>query len=374
MRNAVLKSPARPLAARTPAFFFQKRLQVMLMTAAALLLAVIAAALLLHLRGGDSGPRVTATVNGEPIAREELQQAMALQKAKTAAYFKAQYGADDEAGFWTKAYGGEVPLEKLKKDALAQAVQLKVQQAMAKREGLTDDIAYASFLKRLKAENKRRANAEDDQPGVYGPKQYSEAAYYSLINSDLLGALKNKLEAAMTWSDDQLRAFYDAHAAEQFTERAAIQADTISVPYGDGAAMNATEAETAVKSIAEKLDTGMSATAAAAAFQGEAAVATVKLDADTARAANLETPMLLSKVQRLQAGQHTGIFRENGAYVIAVVTERAEGKTHSFEEVKEGIAAQLADEAYGALVDKAVRTAAIAIDHEVYDGIGPDNQ
>lgn len=372
MRNAVLKSPARPLPARLPAFL-HKRLRVIVLTAVALLLAVIAVvALLVQRGGGDSGLRVAATAGGEPIVKEELRQAIAAQKAKTAAYFKAAYDADDEPGFWTNTYGGEVPLTKLKQDALAQAVQLKVQQALAKREGLTDDISYASFLKQLKAENKRRAHAGSDDPGVYGPEQYTATAYYSLLNSNLIGALKGRLEASMTWSDDQLRAFYNAHADEQFTERAAIQAEAISVPFGDGAAFTADEAESAAASIAAKLDQGLSAEEAAAAFQGKAAVTAINLDADTAREASLETPKLVSAVQQLQAGDHSAAFRENGAFVVAVVTARGAGKTHPFEEVKEAIAAQLADEAYDALVAKAVKSAAVVIDHEVYDAIGLD--
>lgn len=200
MRNAVLKTPARPINGPAPAFFHKKRLQAMTIAAAALLLAAIAVLTILQQRGGGTKLHAAATVNGEPIAVEELQQAVTAQKAKTAAYFKAKYDADSGPGFWTASFDGEVPAEKLKKDALAQVVQLKLQQAMAKHEGLTEDITYTSFLKELKAENERRAHGGDDQPGVYGPKQYTESAYYSLVNSNLIGELKKKLEGSMTWT------------------------------------------------------------------------------------------------------------------------------------------------------------------------------
>ncbi|NBD24521.1 peptidyl-prolyl cis-trans isomerase [Paenibacillus glycinis] len=372
MGNAALKTPTRPLAGPAP-IFLRKRLQALALSGAALLLA-IAAAVLLHATGSGQGLRIAATVNGVPIESEELAQAMSEQRAATAAYFKAKYDADAGAEFWKTSFGGEVPLEKLKRDALAQTVKLKLQQAMAEREGLTDDISYASFLKRLKAENERRASGDEAGAGVYGPKQYSEAAYYSLLNSDLIGALKAKLEGGMTWSDDELRAYYKAHAADQFTERTSVSADVVSVSFAPGSSLSETEAEAVMKAIAKKIDAGLSAADAAAGFEGQATVAAVQVDGDTARGAALRTPVLASKAQDLQAGRHTGVFKENGAYVLAVATNRAQGKVHLFAEVRDGIAAQLAEEAYDARVAEAVASATVDIDPSIYDRIKLDSQ
>ncbi|MBO7748125.1 peptidyl-prolyl cis-trans isomerase [Paenibacillus sp. MWE-103] len=350
------------------------RRPAVLAVAAALALALAVAAVLLprHGQGGDP-LRAAATVDGAPIAAAELAQAMAAQKAKTAAYYRTTYGAEDGPGFWTTPLGGETPLAKLKRDALAETVRLKAQQLLAVREGLTDDVSYGAFLKRLKAENARRAKAGADGPGVYGPAQYTEAAYYNLQNSDLLGALKEKLEGGMAWTDERLRAYYGAHAAE-FADQAAVQADVVAVSFAPGASLSEREAEEAARAIAAKLDRGLTAAEAASGYADAAKVTAFALDAKTARTAALQTPRLASGVQELRPGERTAVLRENGAYVVGVVTKRTPGAAHPFGDVRDGIRARLADEAYAALVDEAVKDVKVVVRHDVYDRLAVDAQ
>ncbi|MBB6735275.1 peptidylprolyl isomerase [Cohnella zeiphila] len=360
-------APPRPAAGTTPVppRPRKRRLRGAVLAASALLLAAVAIAATPGIRHQGGEADIVATVNGEPIARQELLQAMREQKAKTAAYYRAQRGADAGPDFWTAPLRGEAPIEKLKRDALAQTVRLKVQQMMARQEGLTDDISYASVQKRLKAENERREKAGSGQSDVYGPRQYSEATYYSLLNSNLLGDLKTKLEGKMTWTDDQLHSYYEAHRAD-FADRDAIRADTATVSFSSGSGPDEADAEKIVREIADGIDQGRSLAEAAKSYEGEAIVGTVSIDADTAREISRKMPLLASKLQRLQAGQSTGPFLENGAYVCAVVVQRTKGEVRPFEAVKGVIEARLADEAYEALIDRSVAAAKVEIRPKPY--------
>ncbi|AKG33854.1 hypothetical protein [Paenibacillus durus] len=134
-----------------------------------------------------------AWVNGEPVAYGEFRTRMLELRGEVAAE-TAKDGADPGAkGFWTSDTRGETPLGLLKKKTLALLIRVKVQQIAAKEAGIIEDIGYEAFLSRLDAENRTRSSRLRRGEPVYGPKQYSEKAYYLYTLANLELALRQRL-------------------------------------------------------------------------------------------------------------------------------------------------------------------------------------
>src|SRR5690348_11002202 len=77
-----------------------------------------------------------ALVNGEPIARGELQRAFAQEKAAVYDYFWQKYRVRDGANFWRENHGGETSIEVLREHALGSLVKIKVQQVLMRVAGV----------------------------------------------------------------------------------------------------------------------------------------------------------------------------------------------------------------------------------------------
>ncbi|MBO9607113.1 MAG: hypothetical protein J7639_14230 [Paenibacillaceae bacterium] len=141
----------------------------------------------------DEATVAIATVNGEPLDLREYRAIVRTERAGVFAYFQGKYGAEDDKDFWTRSYAGEIPLEKLKEEALRTAVGIKTLQLLGKENGLLADASYAAFLQELRTENARRKEEIAHGRPIYGPKQWEEAAYYERKLADLRQQLGKKL-------------------------------------------------------------------------------------------------------------------------------------------------------------------------------------
>ncbi|MFB6367691.1 hypothetical protein ACFCP7_27390 [Paenibacillus elgii] len=100
-------------------------------------------------------------------------------------YFHETYGAQDRAEFWTTSFNGEIPLEMAKEKTPEKLNIIKTEQFLAKQYGLTDDLSYKSFKARLTEEYKRRAGAVKKGQPVFGPREYSEIAYFNHVHDTI---------------------------------------------------------------------------------------------------------------------------------------------------------------------------------------------
>ncbi|MBB3126324.1 hypothetical protein FHS19_000978 [Paenibacillus rhizosphaerae] len=154
---------------------------------------------------------VIATVNGVPIQVNEFRRAITANKAGVISYFYEKYDAEPSLAFWTTVYGGETPLEMLKKRALQTSVNIKIQQIIAQEQGVLQDIGDDSFVQSLQRENKRRQTAVNQHQVVFGPKEYSEEAYFEYVMTNAIVSVKNHL-MEQDWKPDeqQLKQFYES--------------------------------------------------------------------------------------------------------------------------------------------------------------------
>ncbi|RTE04346.1 hypothetical protein [Paenibacillus whitsoniae] len=140
--------------------------------------------------------KTVAVINGAVVDEREFQLFLQSVKAQVASYFQTTYKAEVSQGFWTEAYGGEVPLVKAKQLALDKLKEVKVKQLMAQKRGLLKDPGYPAFLEALTKENQRRKEALRQQLVIYGPQQYDAWGYYTYLVSNLDPRIKDTINEA----------------------------------------------------------------------------------------------------------------------------------------------------------------------------------
>ncbi|BBH22307.1 hypothetical protein Back11_36520 [Paenibacillus baekrokdamisoli] len=135
---------------------------------------------------------IVATVNGEPIRYGELEILMLRQRSDVIQYFYDKYNAEDSTQYWTTAFGKERPIDRLKSAALAEAKKIKIQQIIARNEGVVQRIDYSDFRNDWIQENDRRKRAAAQKQMIYGPLQYDENTYYEYLFSNMVLQVKEK--------------------------------------------------------------------------------------------------------------------------------------------------------------------------------------
>ncbi len=154
---------------------------------------------------------IVVTVNGEPVSTQLFEQRLSLNRADVYSYFYKKYKISDPSGFWATQYGKEVPAEVIKKKVMDDCVEIKIQQILARDNGIMPDITYKAFLEDLKRENLRRKEVLAKDGVIYGPEQYTEKTYFEYVLSNMQIKLKTKLgQDTFHVSDDELKKFHES--------------------------------------------------------------------------------------------------------------------------------------------------------------------
>ncbi len=162
-----------------------------------------------------------AFVNNEGISIEMFRQQISKKRAAVISQFSNKYKITDYSGFWSSSFGNnQVPANILKQMALDECIKIKVQQILAKKNGIVKDISYKSFLLRLKEENKNRRKAVSESKVIYGPVEYSEASFFDHLLSIQIIELKKHLSAkAFDLSESSLNKFYETWKDSLFKKK-----------------------------------------------------------------------------------------------------------------------------------------------------------
>jgi hypothetical protein len=334
--------------------------------------------LFIRSQAGLNDADIVAHIDGEPVTVREYAQALLRKRADVYAYFKAAHNADDHPDFWTTDYGGEVPLNKIKADALDELAAIKVQQKMAKEKGIVQDISYTGFLKELKAENARRRAALKKNQVIYGPQQYDETGYFDLVFENMKAELKRRLQDEMVFREEEVEAYYREHA-DQFQLGGAVTIKKITVSYSDQAEGNdqaegKAEAEQVIKEIAARVGDGESWEEVAHAYRGDSSPK-VELEEQRFEPHNARTDAMVWRdlfyaAQQLEVGQISDIIDYNGAFHVIRCIERTPGATIPLAEAEAFIKLELAEQKYAALVEQRIADAQVAVNDRVYRKVG----
>lgn len=153
---------------------------------------------------------VVATVDGTPVTLEEFKVRLPEQRAEIMTYFQQAYGCDPGGtDFWSTPCGGETPIARLKAVTLRLLIEDRVRELAANKAGIPVAIGYDAFLKEWEAENRTRADRLAAGQVIYGPREYSEPAYYRyVVSSTILGLKQWLLEHDGPPTEEQLRQAY----------------------------------------------------------------------------------------------------------------------------------------------------------------------
>ncbi len=208
----------------------------------------LAVALGLALAGESGAADCTETpgpfeIAGEPVSKAEWRHFLQDEKAGVFSFFHTNYGAQDAPDFWLRNFGGKIPRDELQRRTRATLAGIKIEQLLARENGLVEDISWEGFLAEFARENRRRSAALKEGAVVYGPTRLDERGYFKYRHSLLVIRLKEALaRKGLEPAERELSRSYDSlktsrYASDTgyvaFTEvRAKIRQQLIDARYG----------------------------------------------------------------------------------------------------------------------------------------------
>ncbi|MCP3776490.1 peptidylprolyl isomerase [Paenibacillus sp. MZ04-78.2] len=315
------------------------------------------------------------TINGEPVVMGEFEMVLKDRVAEVYGYFHETYGAQDRAEFWTTSFNGEIPIEMAKKKTLEKLKIIKTEQLLAKQYGLTDDVSYRSFKERLTEENKRRAEAVKKGQSVFGPREYSEIAYFNhvhdTIKRQLLDYVANHDAQA---ANEALHVTYENMRKKgklKKPDRIRTQVVELAFESGDG---SSSLTRNAVRETMNGIRSGLASSKEADAVVRQLGVnASVKeriFDESTyASDSSEEEEKVFASVRKLKPGEVSDVFETAGSVFVLQCTERTPGGDLRFEDVQNRLKWKYAEEQLKQRVAETAENANIVIHHNVYDAI-----
>ncbi|MEN6313145.1 MAG: peptidylprolyl isomerase [Clostridiaceae bacterium] len=309
---------------------------------------------------------IVARVNDEPVSRKELKQWMIFSRAGVYNYFMNKYGAQDSNEFWESSYSGEVPVDMARKNSLDDIVKIKVQQILARQEGLLQDISYEAFLREFDEENKSRKEAIKNNKVVYGPFQYDIKEYFTYYFNNLTIKLKEKLsENEISFSDKELNNYYQSVKDKMYKKSDYVKVQMIYTSLNG----ENTEKMQERKALMEQISTELE--------KGKRIEEIVEINGKIITCKELifddktNTKLLLKirdEAYKLPVGQLSAIIEEeNGDLYLLQCTERKSLGYIPFEECKENVKTKYIDIKYNELIDKYVKEAEIQINKNDYN-------
>lgn len=315
---------------------------------------------------------VIATVDGIPITLPEFSKAVQRNKSGILNYFHEKYGAEQTSAFWTTAFGGEVPLDALKKKALDESVRIKVRQWIAKDQGVLKDISYQGFVKQLQQENARRAKAVASRQVIYGPVRYTEDTYFEYIMTNATTAVKSKMQLDDKSKPDEraLKAFYESHKDELYQTPGVVKVLSMSISFLDSG-RNAdpskkVQAKKQLQEASAKLESGASFNDLANTYSDQEAQQELVFNLGNFRH-NSRSPVARA-AEKMSPGETSGIIEENGSLYLIKCTEKTEpGSMYApYAEIKEQVLKDYIDSEYEAWVRKKMDQALVEVNESLY--------
>lgn len=340
-------------------------------------LTVLAAAAVLAAAGTPAsdmseGAEQVAAVNGEPVSVRLFERRMVRHRAAAYSYFRRAHDAEDCSGFWTTSFGGEVPLEWLKRRALDDCVRIKVEQILARDHGVVAEIGYAAFLDALACENERRSEALAAGQPIYGPQHYGEDEYFTYLHSNMVIELKRRLSRTqLKPSEHALRRHYEAVKDDLYARGDRLTVLEIAVPFGpeDAECLSRSEAKQRVEEARARIAAGEAFDAVARLYGDDASPVEKTLDDETARFDGQHCPVLRETAFGLAEGEVSRVFEENRAFHLITCVRWQPLGYRSFEEVRQNVLSGYVDQQYAELLDRLVSEARVDINVAVYEDV-----
>jgi hypothetical protein len=159
-----------------------------------------------------------ASVQGVSISAREYRWHLNHCRRIVAQDILANEEVPDPANFWTTPINGRTPWEQLRDYALDWAIKFKMEQLLAREQGLQAIKNYPELQARLRQENNRRADMP--KTGARRPQRLSEADFYFFsqgqTHNELLEALSN---AELAVTEEEVLDYYEKHKAQRYVRQ-----------------------------------------------------------------------------------------------------------------------------------------------------------
>ncbi len=157
---------------------------------------------------------IAFVVDGVAVEKDELVFYMDRLFDSVVFEIEDKYGLvfENQDGYWQTEIGDTTPLEYFKKSAVDEIIRIKVIQIEARKHGIKSEMQYSAQVEDWKADNAKRAQANEAGEIVYG---VVERSFYTYINTSFLEAqsdLQEKLKQnEIIITETEMQQYYYAH-------------------------------------------------------------------------------------------------------------------------------------------------------------------
>ncbi len=159
-----------------------------------------------------------ASVQGASISAREYRWHLDRCRRIVAQDILANEEVPDPANFWTTPINGRTPWEQLRDYALDWALKFKMEQILAREQGLHAIRTYPELKALLLQENNRRADLP--KTGDRRPQRLSEADFYFFSQGQTHAELIQALSGAeLAVTEDEVLDYYEKNRAQRYVRQ-----------------------------------------------------------------------------------------------------------------------------------------------------------
>lgn len=324
-----------------------------------------------------------AYVNGVVISREEFQAELKEVRPLVYSYFSKNYSADvSHSGFWYKDFNGSTPTQYAKEMGLNRLIKRKVEQGLAVKYGLIDDISYGTFCKKYNKENKRRLQAVNNKEIIYGPIQYDLRDYYDYLHSNLLIGLKNYLgQHEYNVSRNELMAYYERDKNKMYIQEEETRVNKMFISYMDQGGNLDKDKKRQAEKIMKDIHKALNAKGGVESLNPTTLIANYPLVITEEQVFNYKSiradeqiyPQLKAYSRSLDIGEFSPLIDEANAINIIQVLDRKEASYKPFDEVEHIVQLNYVNEKFRLSVEELINKANVQVNMDNYHSIKMEN-
>lgn len=367
-KNSNPKNASGPDPKRAAGGSKKKRAVIICCTVVAFLGAV-SLALYVFVGGGQAE---VMRVNGLSVTREEFQFYMENIRSDVSNYFHQNYGATVDSGFWTRTFGGERPIDRLRVMAKENCIRDKTVQSLALKYDLTDDVSFSGFKDRWKNTNAQREAEAAAGKTLYGVKQFTLLQYYLQMMSNLTTELQDKVENAEVFVEDaEVRALYDERH-DVYNSRDNLKVAEMFVPYApsDGVSAERDEAYARALSLKEQLSAGADFDALCQSETGQApAEITLSMDASLGDPASSQA-LVARQASVLSVNEYSEPFENGFGFSILKLLDEDVAITVTYEEASRDLYNTVLSQKFEQYLIEQAKQADVTVTAFVYNSVG----
>lgn len=273
----------------------------------------------------EGGLHTIATVNGEPIVKAEYHLAQNLPIFRTSS--QRDQSQDTNEGM----------------------IRVKLLQLEGVKHGLMPSASYEDFQTRLKRENERRELALEKKEVIYGPRQYTEQTFYMDEFSRLENGIKEMISKTnLVLFEDTLLQEYERNKSEY-----EIQPTIVLKKWVEPITSNEEDAHQRIKALYRDLMAGKNVDKLLSSTN----VNPEKADEETISEENKRNYLkyreaFFERANKLEVGQFSDIFIDQGNYVIVYCSNRMERGYKSLAEVHDEVYHKTLDKQFQEYIDR----------------------